>query len=256
MKEYSPDQLRNIALVGHGGSGKTSLAEAMLFTGGTTTRLGRVEDGNTMSDYHPDEIERRISIDSSLLTIEWKGRKISALDSPGYLDFTGEVKACLRVADTALIVVKSFEGVEVGTEIVAGYAEELRTPACVVVNKVDHENSDFEKVVRQAKEMITHDCVPVQFPLNQGLGFDAIVDVVRMKLLKFKPGGDGKYQEQDIPADALSKAETLRQELTELVAETDEELLNKYLGEGGLSAQELEQGVRRGIRARRTRGPR
>jgi elongation factor G len=251
MKEYSPDQLRNVALVGHGGSGKTSLAEAILFTAGTTTRLGRIEDGNTMSDYHPDEIERRISIDSSLLTAEWKGRKVSILDSPGYLDFTGEVKACLRVADTALILLKSFEGVEVGTEIVAGYAGELGTPACIVVSKVDHENSDFDRVVRQAKEMISHDCVPVQFPLNEGIGFDGIVDVLRMKLLRFKPGGDGKYQEQEIPADAKGRAEEFRQQIMELVAETDEALLNKYLGEGGLSAQELEQGLRKGIRERK-----
>ncbi len=251
MKEYTPDHLRNVSLVGHGGTGKTSLVEAMLFTGGGTTRLGRVEDGNTLSDYHPDEIERRISIDSSLLAVEWKGNKITILDTPGYLDFTGEVKASLRVADTALVLLKSFEGAEVGTEIVTGYAEEHRTPACMIVNKLDHENSDLDRVVRQVKEMIAHDCVPVQFPLNQGAGFDGIVDIVRMKLLKFKPGGDGKYQEQAIPAELVAKAEDLRQQLTELIAETDEALLNRYLSEGGLTPEEMVKGLRTGIRERK-----
>ena len=125
MREYTTDHIRNIGLIGHGGAGKTSLSEAMLFASGATTRLGRVEDGNTLSDYHPDEIERRISINSSLLFCEWKSDKINILDTPGYLDFTGEVKACLRVADSAVILLKSFEGVEVGTEIVANYAAEL-----------------------------------------------------------------------------------------------------------------------------------
>ncbi len=251
MKEYSPDHLRNVSLVGHGGTGKTSLTEAMLFTSGGTTRLGRVEDGNTMSEYHPDEIERRISIDSSLLAVEWKGNKITILDTPGYLDFTGEVKASLRVADVALVFLKAFEGAEVGTEIVTGYAEEHGTPACMVVNKLDHENSDFDKVVRQVKEMIAHDCTPVQFPLNQGSGFDAIVDIVKMKLLKFKPGGDGKYQELDVPPESVAKAEELRQQLIELIAETDENLLNKYLSEGTLSQPEVVTGLRNGIRERK-----
>src|SRR5512139_1396682 len=117
MKEYTPDHLRNVALIGHGGAGKTSLAEAMLYAAGATTRQGRVEDGNTVSDYHPDEIERQISINTSLLVAEWKGNKFNLLDTPGYMDFTGEVKASMRVADSALVVLKAVEGVEVGTEV-------------------------------------------------------------------------------------------------------------------------------------------
>lgn len=180
MKDYTSEHLRNVALIGHGGAGKTSLAEAMLFSAGSTTRLGRVEEGNTLSDYHPDEIERQISINASLLFTDWKNNKINLIDTPGYMDFTGEVKAALRVADTALLVVKAVEGVEVGTEIVARYTEELANGMLVVVNKLDQENADFERAVTQCKETISHDIVPVQFPLKQGLGFDSIVDVVRM----------------------------------------------------------------------------
>ena len=251
MREYTSDHIRNLGLIGHGGAGKTSLSEAMLFSAGTTTRLGRIEDGNTLSDYHPDEIERRISINASLLFCEWKATKVSILDTPGYLDFTGEVKACLRVVDTAMIFLKAFEGVEVGTEIVAQYTAELENSACIVVNKLDHENADFDKVVHQAKEFISHDVIPVQFPLRQGLGFDSIVDILRMKLLKFTTGGNGKYVEQEIPQEARNKADEMRQQLVELVAESSEDLLNKYLDEGKLSDEEIKRGLRAGIRDRK-----
>ena len=251
MKDYTSEHLRNVALIGHGGAGKTSLAEAMLFSAGSTTRLGRVEEGNTLSDYHPDEIERQISINASLLFTDWKNNKINLIDTPGYMDFTGEVKAALRVADTALLVVKAVEGVEVGTEIVARYTEELANGMLVVVNKLDQENADFERAVTQCKETISHDIVPVQFPLKQGLGFDSIVDVVRMKVLKYAAGGNGKYTEQDIPAEVKERAQGLRQQLLVLIAVTDEKLLNKYLEEGGLSDDEVAQGLRKGIRERK-----
>jgi elongation factor G len=251
MKEFTPDRIRNVSLIGHGGAGKTSMAEAMLFSAGATTRLGRVEEGNTLSDYHPDEIERQISINTSLLFCEWKSTKINILDTPGYTDFTGEVKAALRVSDTALVLLKAVEGVEVGTEIVGRYTNELRNGVLFVVNKLDHENSDFENVLHQARELISHDVVPVQFPLKQGLGFDSIVDVVKMKLLKFAGGGNGKYSEQEIPSDVKKKAEDLRKQLIELVAETDEKFLNKYLEEGGLSDDDLKEGLRLGIRERK-----
>lgn len=251
MKEFTPDHLRNLALIGHGGAGKTSFAEAMLFSAGSTTRLGRVEEGNTLSDYHPDEIERQISINASLLFCEWKTHKINILDTPGYTDFTGEVKASLRVADTAVVLLKAVEGAEVGTEIVWKYTAEFGNAAVFVVNKLDQENADFDRALLQAREMISHDIVPVQFPLKAGLGFDSIVDVVRMKLLKFQPGGNGKYTESDIPAEAAAKAQELRQGLLELIAETDETLLNKYLEQGGLSDDELRQGLRTGLRARK-----
>jgi len=251
MKEYTPDRIRNISLIGHGGSGKTSFSEAMLYSAGVTTRLGRVEEGNTLSDYHPDEIERQISINTSFLYCEWKTTKLNILDTPGYMDFTGEVKSALRVSDTAVILLKAVEGVEVGTEVVGKYTNELRNAVVFVVNKLDHENADFDKVVTQAHEHISHDVTPVQFPLKQGLGFDSIVDVIRMRVLKFTPGGNGKIVEQDIPQDVRPRADELRRQLVELVAETDEGLLNKYLEQGILSEEELKSGLRKGIRDRK-----
>jgi elongation factor G len=251
MKEHTPEHLRNVCLIGHGGAGKTSLTEALLFSAGSTTRLGKVEEGNTLSDYHPDEIDRQISINTSLLFTEWKSCKINILDTPGYTDFTGEVKASLRVVDTALVLVKAVEGVEVGTEIVWKYTEELHTGAVFIVNKLDHENADYDKVVAQARETISHDVIPVQFPLKQGLGFDSIVDVVRMKVLKFTPGGNGKCVEQDIPAEVQAKAQEYRQQLLELIAETDEALLNKYLEQGSLADQEIKQALRQGVKDRK-----
>jgi elongation factor G len=248
MKEYTPEHLRNIALIGHGGAGKTSLTEAMLFSAGHTTRLGKVEEGNTLSDFHPDEVQRQISITTSLLCCEWKGQKINVLDTPGYLDFTGEVKGALRVADTAVVVLKAVEGAEVGTEIVWRYAHETGTAAVVVVNKVDQENADFDGAVHQAQELLSHDVLPIQFPLIQGLNFDSVVDVLRMKVLKFVPGGNGKYTEQEIPPQAAKRASELRQQLMELVAETEESLLNKYLEQGGLPDEEFLRGLRTGIR--------
>jgi elongation factor G len=251
MKEYTPDHIRTVSLIGHGGAGKTSLSEAMLFSAGSTTRLGKVEEGNTVSDYHPDEIDRQISINTSLLFSEWKACKINILDTPGYTDFTGEVKAALRVSETALLFLKGVEGVEVGTEIVGKYTNELRNATVFVVNKLDHENADFDKVVKQAHDMISHDVIPVQFPVNQGAGFDSIADVVRLKLLKFVPGGNGKYVEENIPDDVKSRADELRQQLIELVAETDESLLNKYIEQGALTDEEFSRGLKAGIRDRK-----
>jgi elongation factor G len=251
MKEYTPENLRNVSLIGHGGAGKTSLTEAMLFSAGTTTRLGRVEEGNTLSDYHPDEIERQISINTSLLFCEWKSKKINILDTPGYLDFTGEVKSALRVSDTALVFLKAVEGAEVGTEITWKYTQEYSNGAVFVVNKLDQENADFDKALHQARETLSHDVVPIQFPLKQGLAFESIVDVVRMKLMKYTPGGNGKYTELEIPAEAQGRAAEFRQQLLELIAETDENLLNKYLEQGGLSDDEVKQGLRAGVRQRK-----
>ncbi|MFN0156752.1 MAG: elongation factor G [Bacteroidota bacterium] len=251
MKEYTPDRIRNVSLIGHGGAGKTSFSEAMLFSAGTTNRLGKVEEGNTLSDYHPDEIERQISINTSLLFCEWKTAKINILDTPGYMDFTGEVKSALRVSDIAIILLKAVEGVEVGTEIVGKYTNELRNAVIFVVNKLDNENADFDNVLRHCRDLISHDVVPVQFPLNPGIGFDSIVDVIKMKVLKGQPGGNGKVTEQDIPASAKGRAEELRQQLIEMVAETDETLLNTYIEQGGLSEDQIKHGLRKGIRDRK-----
>ncbi len=251
MKEFTPDHIRNVCLIGHGGAGKTMTAEAMLFSAGVTTRLGRVEEGNTVSDYRIDEIDRQISISSSLLNCEWKANKINILDTPGYTDFTGDVKSALRVTDTAVLLLKAVEGVEVGTEIVWRYTQEFKNGTIILVNKLDQENADFDKVLAQARDLLSHDILPLQFPLKQGLGFDGIVDVMRMKLLKFQAGGNGKYAEEDIPAAAQAKAQELRQQLLELIAETDEKLLNTYLENGTLTPEEIKTALRAGLRERK-----
>ena len=207
MKEFAADHIRNICLVGHGGAGKTMMAEALMFTSGTINRLGRVEEGNTVSDYRVDEIERQISVSSALLFCDWKGTKINILDTPGYTDFTGDVKSSLHVSDTAVLLLKAVEGIEVGTELARRYTQEYKNAVILVINKLDQENADYDKVVRQAKEIMGHDVLPLQFHLKAGLGFEAIVDVARMKLLRFTPGGNGKCTEEDIPAAVLPRAQ-------------------------------------------------
>ncbi len=251
MKEYHPDHIRNIALIGHGGSGKTSFSETACFCAGSTTRLGRVEEGNTISDYHPDEIERQISINSAVISNEWHGYKINLIDTPGYTDFTGEVKASLRVADTALIFLKAVEGAEVGTEIVWGYTRDLRIPSLFVVSKLDNENADFDNVVSQARERFTHDVIPVHFPTAMGAGFEAIVDVMKMKLYTFARDVKGKPVESDIPDGLKKKAEEMREHLVEQIAETDEKLLDAFFSNGTLSGEQMKNGLKAGIRNRK-----
>lgn len=251
MKVYATQSIRNIALAGHGGSGKTSLAEAILFSAGITTRFGKVVEGSTVSDYHPDEIERQISINATPMFCEWKNTKINLLDTPGYTDFTGEVKACLHVADTAVLLLKAVEGVEVGTEIAWQYAKGYKRPAIFVVNRLDNENSDFDKTIGVAQSRLTQDAVAVQFPVEQGHGIEAIVDLLRMKVLQFARDSKGKYTESDIPENLQAKATELREKLIEKVAEIDEALLNKFFESGTLTQKELEDGLRSGIRQRK-----
>lgn len=250
-KEYPVERIRNVALIGHGGSGKTTMAESFMHVAGATTRVGRVEEGNTISDYHPDEIERKISINASLLHTEWQGTKINILDTPGYSDFVGEVIGSLRVTDLAVVLLKAAEGAEVGTEIVWNCAKEYQLPALFVVNKLDNENAEFEHAVSTSRERFGHDVTIVQFPVNQGLPFDSVVDVLRMKVLKFNPDGSGRFTESDIPDNLKQKADQLHEELIEKIAETDEALMNKFFEEGTLHEAELEVGLREAILTRR-----
>lgn len=251
MKEYTPDLIRNIALIGHGNAGKTSFAEALLYTSGTTNRLGKVEDSNTVSDFQPDEIERKISISSSLLHCEWKNVKINVIDTPGYSDFTGEVKCGLKISDTAIVFLKAVEGLEVGTEIVWEYTKEYKNASIFIVNKLDNENADFEKTINTAKERFGNDVFPIQFPVKQGIGFEEIADVLRMKVLKYARDGRGKYTETDIPVDLKVKADELRSQLIEKIAESDEKLLNSYFEHGVLTEDEIKTGLRNAIRDRK-----
>lgn len=249
MKDYASEMIRNIGLLGHGSSGKTSLAEALLYTMGTVNRMGKIDDGSTVSDYHPDEIERKISIGTSLLHGEWKDWKINLLDVPGYSDFIGEAKGALRVVDLAVLVLNGVEGIEVGTEQIFESAETDDVPRLFFINRLDNEHADFEKVLGMAKERYGTRAVPVQFPVNQGHGFNKVVDVVKMKLLTFE-GEKGKAALSDIPSDLQGRADELRSQLIESAAENDEAIMEAYFENETLTDDQLRTGLRKGILSR------
>ncbi len=251
MKDYTPETIRNVALIGHGSSGKTIIADAMLLTTGATTRIGRIEDGSTTSDYHHDEIDRQISINSSLLAMEYRGHKINVIDTPGYSDFFGDVVSSLCVVDTALLVLKAVEGVEVGTELVWNHATEYNKPVVMAVNKMDNEHADFEQVVEAARNRLSADVVIAQYPVNKGPAFNTCIDVVRKKLMVFSTDGSGKYEEKDVPAEHAGKLEELHQALLEKVAESSEDLLNEFFENGTLSDEQLAAGLKTAIRERK-----
>ncbi|RMD89591.1 MAG: elongation factor G [Calditrichaeota bacterium] len=247
MREFAINEVRNITLVGHATTGKTSFSEAMLFSAGEIKRLGSVNEGTTTSDYHSDEIERKISISTSILHCEWKNHKINILDTPGYSDFIGEAKGTLRVVDLAAIILNAVSGVEVGTETVWKMAEEYACPRVFIVNLLDKEHADFDKAIAVAKERFGNKVIPVQFPVNQGERFDSVVDILHMKMLKFETNGSGKFTMQEIPSDLQSKADQLRESLIEMAAESDDELLEKFFENGDLTDDELKSGIRTGL---------
>lgn len=234
MKEYAPSTIRNVALVSHGGTGKTSLAEAMLFNSGATTRLGRVEDGNTVSDYDPDEIRRHSSVSLSIIPIEWEGTKINLLDTPGYTDFVGEEKAGLRAADCALLLIDATAGVQVGTEYAWAYMNERHLPRMIVVNRMDRENANFDQCMESLRAMFGKHCVAVEMPLGAQENFRGVIDLIHMKAYVGEKG-----IEEDVPADLLETARAHRDDMVAAVAETDEDLTLKYLEGEEISEDEL-----------------
>lgn len=248
MKEFGIDQIRNVGVVGHGGVGKTSLVEAMLFDAKVTKRLGSVDDGTSLSDYTDDEIERKVSIGASLLHLEWRNHKVNIVDMPGYQDFIGEVVGGLRVTETALILLSAQSGVEVGTEQVWGIADKYNLARMFFVNKMEKEHADFEKVLTQAKDSFGHKVVAIQIPIGEGPNFKGVVDLVRMKALYFEK--DGKSKEDKIPDELEAKAKEYQEKLIEAAAETDDALLEKFFDKGGLSDEETRTGLRKGIAER------
>jgi len=250
LKEYDSKSIRNIALIGHGGSGKTTLSEVFLFTADEINRIGTISEGNTVSDYNSNEIEKQISIMTSLLHLEWNNAKINLFDTPGYSDFLGEVKAALRVSDIAVMILKSAEGVEVGSENTNKFVGEYNLPSAIIINKVDNEHSNFTSTFQKAKERISSNSIVVTYPINEGPNFDTIVDVVKMKAYSFGEAGSKKVTEIDIPNELATQTENYRIELIEKVAETNEELMNKYFENGTLSTKELEQGIKTAIVSR------
>ena len=242
MKEYSTESIRNLALVSHSSAGKTMLTEAFLHTSGATTRLGKIEDGTTVSDYDDEEIRRGISLYSSVIAVEHNGNKINLLDTPGYTDFIGEVISALSVADSAMVVIDSVSGFEVGTELAWKYCDQFGLPRMIVVNKMDRENANFEKAVNSVKEFSEVRLIPVQLPWGEKQDFKGVIDLLSMKALK----GDGS-QVMDIPAEYKDDAETAYMELVEAAAEGEDELLEKYLENGELSPAEVKQGLRSAV---------
>jgi elongation factor G len=244
MKEYRSEAIRNIALISHSSAGKTMLAEAALHVTGGTTRLGRIEDGTTVSDFEEEEIRRGISLSTSLIPVEYKDCKINLLDTPGYLDFIGEVISALRVADGAILLVDSVAGVEVGTEITWQQCDKFNLPRFVVINKMDRDNANFQKALEAVQEFSSIRLIPVQLPWGEKQAFQGVIDLLSMKAFK----GDGKTA-QAIPAEFAVDAEAARTALIEAAAEGEDSLLEKYLETGELSSEEILRGLSAVIRS-------
>ena len=246
MAELDTAHVKNIVLLGHLGSGKTTLAESMLFEAGLINRRGTVEEKNTVADYHELEQERGNSVFSKLLHTTWRGFKINVIDTPGYDDFAGEVVSSLRVADTGVVILNSCFGVEVGTELIWEYTEQFKTPIIFAVNQIDHEKSDFDRTVSQAKARFGNKVLVVQYPINQGPTFNSVVDVLKMTMYKYSPDG-GKPQKLPIPDSEKDKAELLHKELIESIAENDEKLMEKYFETGNLDEDEIRDVLKRAM---------
>jgi len=244
MKEYPTEAIRNIALVSHSGAGKTMLAEAFLHFTGATTRLGKIEDGTTVSDFEEEEQRRGISLSTAILPVEYKDHKINILDTPGYTDFIGEVISALRVADGALVLVDSVAGAEVGTEIAWGYCDTFKLPRFVVINKMNRDNANFRKALESAQQIANMRLIPVQLPWGEKGDFKGVLDLMTVKAY----AGDGKTI-TEIPAEYADEVESARLELIEAAAEGEDELLEKYLEGGELSAEEIQRGLRKAVQA-------
>jgi len=250
MKDYAPDKIRNVAFVGHGSSGKTTLASVFLFNSGATSRLTKVEKGNTVTDYDPDEVERQSSINSAVCFSEWKDHKINIVDTPGYSNFLWDTRASLRAVDAGILVVCGVAGVEVGTEKVWEMLKEFNLPCMVVVNKLDRENADFARTLESIHQFFGRLAVPVQLPIGKEKDFRGIVDLISKKAYIFEKDESGKFKEEEIPEDMKEEAAKRLEELTEMIAENDEQLMEKYFEQGELSPEELSSGLSKSIAGR------
>ncbi|MCU0497356.1 MAG: elongation factor G [Anaerolineae bacterium] len=244
MKEYTTEMLRNVALVGHQGSGKTSLVEALLFNTGAISRLGKVEEGTTVSDWDEDEKHRKISLSTSVIPLEFEDHKINVLDAPGSTDFQGEIKNAIRVADSVIVVVDAVAGVEVGTELAWEYAQVYQQPIIVVINKMDRENADFERTLNNLKETYPdYKFIPVMLPIGQEADFKGVINVLTQKAYY----GAGK-ERSELPADLVESTHQAHLALVEAAAEADDAYIEKYFNEGELTFEEIRDGMRKAAR--------
>lgn len=242
MDKFGLENIRNTVLLSHSGAGKTSLTEAALFTAGAVSRLGRVDDGSTSSDYEPEEVKHKISISLALLPCQWRDSKLNLIDTPGYADFAGEAKAATRVADSAVILVSAVAGVEVGTEEAWQYCQQAELPRFIFVNKMDRENADFQSVVAGLQSKFGTRCLPLQLPIGTHNDFEGIVDLISMKAYT-----GSKAEEAEIPSSLVAEADSLREKLVEAIAEIDDDLIEKYLGSEEISLEELTGGLRQAV---------
>jgi elongation factor G len=244
---YEGKNIRNVGIVGHGGSGKTSLVSAILFDTGATNRLGRVDDGNAPTDYDEDEVERKITISAKLAFCEWNKNKINMLDTPGFGNFIQEARGALRVADAAVVVVDAVSGVMVQTEKSWNYAEEFQLPRLIVVNRMDRDTASFERSLDSIQQSFGRMCVPIQIPLGEEKAFKGVVDLIQMKAFSYQNDGSGKFTESSVPADFTDRAQEYRDKLVEAVAESDEKLMEKFFDSGSLTDEELVTGLKKQV---------
>lgn len=246
MAEFDTSHVKNIVLLGHAGSGKTTLAECMLFEAGIITRRGSVAERSTTGDYHELEKERGNSIFSTLMHTRWQGYKINIIDTPGYDDFNGEVISALRVADTGVLLLNAIAGVEVGADLIWEYTEKFKTPMILAINKLDDEKADYDRTLKQARDHFGSKVVAVQYPLQTGPGFNSIIDVLKMQHYRF-PAQGGKPEKLPIPEAEKARAEQLHRELVEAVAVNDETLMDHYLDKGELDEDEMREGLKKSL---------
>ena len=251
MKVYDAPSIRNVALVGHSGAGKTQLISALLFDAGAVNRFGRVDDGTTVTDYDDEEIARKHTLACSIAYVEWNRHKINFIDTPGMANFLSDARAALRVSDAALVVVDAVAGVEVSTEKIWAAADELELPRIIVLNRLDRERASLDRSLESLRGVFGRSVVPVQLPLGEERSFRGIVDLVAMQAWTFATDGSGKPSEAAIPADLEDRAQAAREALIEMVAEADDELMEKFFDAGTLTQEELRSGLKRGVAAGR-----
>jgi len=251
VKVYTGKEIRNVGVVGHGNSGKTTLVAGILYTAGVTTRLTRVDEGNTITDFDEEEVNRKITISTGVAFVEWNKHKINLLDTPGFNMFINDTKASLVAADSALVVVDGVAGVEVQTEKVWAFAEDFRLPRLLVVNKMERERADFERAVESIREAFGRQVVPVQLPLGSEQSFRGVIDLITMKAFTYERDGKGTGQETEIPAEALEAAQTAHEQLVEMVAEGKDELMEEFFDKGTLPEERIVEGLREALKERR-----